>query len=326
MKKRTLGPLTLHDFAPTRDSFRDQVLRGLHAPKKSIPCKFFYDEQGSRLFDAICELEEYYPTRTELAILEASASDMARALGARPLFIELGSGSGNKTRRVLDELDDPAAYVPIDIAREHLLVSAILLLDAYAERGLEVLPVCADYTQDFELPKASRPTQNLVFYFPGSTIGNLAPDKATALLRHLRALARGPCALLLGVDLEKERATLEAAYDDGQGVTAAFNLNLLSRINRELGGTFELEHFRHRAFYDEARHRIEMQLWSTRRQAVRVAGQTIDFAEGEPIVTEHSHKFDDARVRAMAEGAGYHVERAWTDPEKLFSVQLLRSP
>ncbi|HWL85663.1 MAG TPA: L-histidine N(alpha)-methyltransferase, partial [Polyangiaceae bacterium] len=245
MKKTSIGPFTLYDYAPTReDSFRTEVLHGLAQPKKSIPCKFFYDERGSRLFDDICELEEYYPTRTELAILREYTKEIAHELGPRPLLIELGSGSGNKTRLVLDHLDDPAAYVPIDIAREHLIASAALLLDAYADRGLEVLPVCADYTKDFDIPRARRPTQNLVFYFPGSTIGNLSPEEAVRFLSHLRLLARGgPCGLLVGADLKKDRAVLEAAYNDRAGVTAAFNANVLVRINRELGGDFALDRF-----------------------------------------------------------------------------------
>ena len=326
MKTTSIGPFTLYDYAPTReDSFRTEVLRGLSQPKKTIPCKFFYDERGSRLFDDICELPEYYPTRTELSILSESTKEIAREIGPRPLLIELGSGSGNKTRLVLDYLDDPAAYVPIDIAREHLIASAALLLDAYSERGLEVLPVCADYTKDFDIPRARRPTQNLVFYFPGSTIGNLSPQEAITFLSHLRSLARGPCGLLVGADLQKDRAILEAAYNDSAGVTAAFNLNVLLRINRELGGDFALDRFRHRAFYNVAESRIEMHLVSTCNQTVHVGEVPIAFTEGESITTEHSYKFSRESMTDIAARSGFRVERVWTDRENLFSVQLLRS-
>ncbi len=327
MKTTSIGPFTLYDYAPTReDSFRTEVLRGLAKPKKSIPCKFFYDERGSRLFDDICELEEYYPTRTELSILEKYNQDIARELGARPLLIELGSGSGNKTRLVLDHLDDPAAYVPIDIAREHLISSAALLLDAYADRGLEVLPVCVDYTKNFDIPRARRPTQNLVFYFPGSTIGNLSPEEAVQFLMHLRLLARGgPCGLLVGADLRKDRAILEAAYNDRAGVTAAFNLNVLVRINRELGADFNLERFRHRAFYDAKEGRIEMHLVSTCDQTVHIGDAVISFREAESIVTEHSYKFSQESMTDIASRGGFRVDRVWTDDNRLFSVQLLRA-
>ncbi|WP_394837109.1 L-histidine N(alpha)-methyltransferase [Pendulispora rubella] len=326
MKTTSIGPFTLYDYAPTRESsFRNEVLHGLSLKKKAIPCKFFYDERGSRLFDEICELDEYYPTRTELAILRTHNRAIARELGSRPLLIELGSGSGNKTRLVLDYLDDPAAYVPIDIAREHLISSAALLLDAYADRGLEVLPVCADYTQDFDIPRARRPTQNLVFYFPGSTIGNLSPEEATRFLAHLRSLARGPCGLLVGADLKKDRSVLELAYNDGAGVTAAFNLNVLARINRELDADFVLDRFRHRAFYNEREGRIEMHLVSTCSQIVRVGDVTIPFIEGESILTEHSYKFSADDMTHIATRSGFRVDRVWTDEKSLFSVQLLRS-
>jgi len=326
MKTTSIGPFTLYDYAPTREeSFRTEILRGLALPKKTIPCKFFYDERGSRLFDDICEVDEYYPTRTELAILREYTREIAREIGPRPLLIELGSGSGNKTRLVLDYLDDPAAYVPIDIAREHLIASAALLLDAYADRGLEVLPVCADYTKDFDIPRARRPTQNLVFYFPGSTIGNLSPPEAVKFMSHMRSLARGPCGLLVGADLRKDRAVLEAAYNDRAGVTAAFNLNVLARINRELGGDFALDRFRHRAFYNAQEGRIEMHLVSTHNQTVRVGDVPISFTEGESILTEHSYKFSKENMADIASRGGFRVERVWTDPESLFSVQLLRS-
>jgi len=323
MKKvKTIGPFTLHDFGPTSESFRDEVLRGLSRMPKSIPCKFFYDTTGSRLFDDICELEEYYPTRTELSILADAGQEMRACIGPRAVLVELGAGSSIKTRMLLDHLEEPI-YIPVDIAREHLIASAALLCDAYPD--LEVIPVCADYTRDFVLPKPARDAKWLSFFFPGSTIGNLSRDEAERFLVHLRRVACGPCGVLVGVDLKKDRAVLEAAYNDKKGVTAAFNLNLLARINRELGGDFVLRNFRHRAFYNEAASRVEMHLVSTTQQTVHVGDVTFGFDEGESIVTEYSHKYSLESMREIAKAGGFSVDKVWTDPKGLFSVQLLNS-
>ncbi len=323
LQTKQIGPITLYDYAPTPESFRDEVLRGLGRQPKSIPCKFFYDERGSRLFDEICDLDEYYLTRTETAILQTFASEMAACIGPGALIVELGSGSGTKTRLLLDKLEAPVAYVPVDIAREHLIASAALLCDAYS--SLEVLPVCADYTRAMALPKPKREVAQVCFFFPGSTIGNMNPTEAMTFLSHLRTLAGRPCAVLVGVDLEKDRAVLERAYNDERGVTAAFNSNLLTRINHEIGGSFDPSRFRHRAFYNEAESRVEMHLVSTCRQVAHVGPVSVAFDEGEAILTEYSHKFSLERMRAIAEKSGFAVQRVWTDPAGLFSVQFFQS-
>ena len=314
----------LVDLAPDALRFREEVWAGLALPLKSLPCKYFYDARGSALFEAICELDEYYPTRTELAIMEHHAGAMADALGAHCLLVEYGSGSSRKTRLLLDRLRDPAGYVPIDISRAALSDSARALAGAYPH--LEVLPVCADYTAAFELPRPRRPAARRGVYFPGSTIGNFTPAQAQRFLAHMGRVAGAGGTLLIGVDLRKDRATLERAYDDAAGVTAAFNLNLLARINRELRGDFALDRFAHRAHYDERAGRIEMHLVSTEAQTVTVAGRAFAFARAETIHTENSYKYDVAQFAALAASAGLAVRAVWTDPARLFSVQCLTRP
>jgi dimethylhistidine N-methyltransferase len=306
---------------PKTERFLPEVLRGLRKPAKELPCKYFYDERGSRLFDEICELDEYYLTRTELAILDRHAPEIAGLLGPACLVIEFGSGSGLKTRLLLDALPEPAAYVPVDLAQEHLLRSADELRARYP--GLEVLPVCADFTADLELPTPRKPAARRAVYFPGSTIGNFGPRAAHRLLRRIARLCGPGGALLVGTDLQKDAAVLEPAYDDARGVTAAFNLNLLRRINRELGADFDLDAFRHRAVYNRARGRIEMHLVSLRDQAVRIGGEIFSFAEGESVRSECSYKYDLGRFRAQAAAAGLDVARVWTDERRLFAVQYL---
>jgi dimethylhistidine N-methyltransferase len=311
-----------------RNTFLHDVLTGLGQPQKSIPCKYFYDERGSALFDRITETEEYYPTRTELAIMETHVGEMAEAVGPRAALVEYGSGSSLKTRVLLDRLaadaapgDALAAYVPIDISREHLLSTADTLRAAYP--GLPVLPVAADYTADFDLPDLP-PHAKRVVYFPGSTIGNFDRAQAADFLDHAAEVAGGPegrGGLLIGVDLKKDRATLEAAYDDAEGITAAFNLNLLHRINRELGGTFDPDAFRHLAVWNEASSRIEAYLVSERDQTATVEGETFRFAEGERIHTENSHKYTVEGFARSAAEAGFALRRYWTDGGGLFSVQ-----
>jgi dimethylhistidine N-methyltransferase len=313
----------------TRAAFRDDVLTGLARPQKSIPCKYFYDERGSALFEEITRTEEYYPTRTELAIMEAEAAAMADAIGPRAVLVEYGSGSSRKTRLLLDRLADEAppdralaAYVPIDISRAHLHATADALGAAYP--GLAVLPVAADYTADFDLPPLSDARKRVV-YFPGSTVGNFDRMQAADFLRHAAEVADGGHGearggLLIGVDLVKDRATLEAAYDDAAGVTAAFNLNLLHRINRELGGTFDPDTFRHRAVWNDAERRIEAFLVSTRDQTASVDGVAFRFAEGEAVHTENSHKYTVEGFARFAAGAGFVLRQRWTDADGLFSV------
>jgi dimethylhistidine N-methyltransferase len=319
--------LAVHDDAPQRDEFRDDVLRGLSADRRTLPCKYFYDAHGAELFDRICELDEYYPTRTELGILEAHLPAIAARLGTRTMIIEFGSGSGIKTRMLLDQLDDPVAYVPIDISRAQLVETAHTLAAAYPR--LEVLPVCADYTQAIELPAPSRPVQRRVVFFPGSTIGNFEPAEAARFLADAARLVGPDGRVLIGVDRHKDVRIIERAYNDTAGVTAAFNLNLLTRINRELGADFDVDRFSHRAVYSSAARRIEMQLTSGAEQIVQIAaadGSTaaFHFAEGDVIVTEHSYKYTERDFRTLAARASLQPDGMWSDPAKLFSVYLLR--
>jgi dimethylhistidine N-methyltransferase len=314
-------PLALHDHSPDVSQFRREVWTGLSFPQKALPCKYFYDERGSALFESICELPEYYPTRTELSIMEAHAAAMAALLGDRCLLVEYGSGSSRKTRLLLDQLRNAAGYVPIDISRAALTESARALAAGYP--NLEVLPVCADYTESFELPRSRVAPERRGVYFPGSTIGNFTPPQAQRFLARMARVAGSRGALLVGVDLKKDRATLERAYDDRAGVTAAFNHNLLVRINRELDGDFDLARFRHQARWNDRAGRIEMHLVSTVAQIVRVAGRPFWFNAGDTIHTENSYKYDLANFAALAAGVGLAVREVWTDDTRRFSVQYL---
>ncbi len=303
--------------APERDAFRRDVLGGLAGTPKSIPSKYFYDELGSQLFDAITETEEYYPTRTEQAIMDASVGEMAELVGPRAILIEYGSGSSLKTRTLLDALSDLAAYVPIDISGDHLMSTAETLREAYPD--LTVAPVAADYTGDFRLP-ALPPARKHVVYFPGSTIGNFSEGQAAVFLQHAAEVAGPGGGLLIGIDLIKDRATLEAAYDDAAGVTAEFNLNLLDRINRELDATFDRDGFRHHAIWNEDEHRIETYLVSQREQMATVSGIPFRFDAGEMIHTENSYKYTVDGFAASAAASGFTLRRAWTDSDGLFAV------
>ena len=310
------------DFSPDEAIMLGDVLHGLALPRKNIPSLYFYDQRGSELFDAITALPEYYPTRTEISILEAHGAAMAAALGPGVRLIELGSGSATKTELLLARLEAPAAYVPVEISREHLLASAARIAADFP--GLEVLPVSADFTEPFDLPAAKQHVvRRNVAFFPGSTIGNFPRAMAADLLRATRRQVGAGGAMLIGVDLKKDPAVLERAYNDAAGVTAEFNLNLLVRLNRELGADFDVAAFRHDAVWDEAHSRIEMRLVSMVRQAVEIAGRRFPFAAGEILVTEYSHKYSLEAFRALAEASGFAVAQVWTDPERLFSVQLL---
>ncbi len=308
------------DLAPKVETFRDAVIRGLTSRRKSLPAKFFYDVEGSALFDRITALPEYYPTRTEIGILERCGPEIAAVLGPGVQLVELGSGSSVKVRLLLDRLAGPAGYVGIDISREHLRAACDRLAAEYP--GLEVLALCADYMAELVVPPPSTGTRRRVAFFPGSTIGNLDPEEAQGFLARWRPELAGG-GMLVGVDLKKAEATLDAAYNDAAGVTAAFNLNILARINRELGGTFDLSAFAHRAFYNGAEGRIEMHLVSTRPQIVSAAGRRFSFAEGETIHTENSYKFTVPEFQRLARGAGYRPERVWTDPDGFFSLHWL---
>jgi len=296
------------------------VLRGLRQSRKQLPCKFFYDRIGSQLFDRICELPEYYLTRTELGILQSNVNEMARAAEEQCLLVEYGSGSSLKTRLLLEHLHNPAAYVPLDISREHLLDAAGRLSALFP--ALRVLPVCADYTRAFDLPRCEGASRTVV-YFPGSTIGNFDPHEARAFLRSAAERCGPGGGLLIGVDLKKDPAVLHAAYNDAAGLTAAFNLNLLTRINRELDGTFEINRFAHYAFYNPRLGRIEMHLVSRAAQTVSVANHRFVFREGETIFTESSYKYTPDEFQSLATAGGWAVEKVWTDAQRAFSVQYL---
>jgi dimethylhistidine N-methyltransferase len=313
------------DLAPEPDDFLAEVKRGLSQQPKTLPCKFFYDERGSALFDAICEQPEYYPTRTEIALLEAIADDLARHIGPHAHLIEYGCGSVKKVRPLLDALEEPAAYVAVDISREHLLGAARLLAEDYPD--LDVHAVCADFTKPFEVrPPVDRPDARRVGFFPGSTLGNFQPDDARRFLSNAVKVLGSGGAMVIGIDLKKDTAILDAAYNDSQGVTASFNLNLLRRINEELGANFDVGQFRHRAHYNADAGRVEMHLYSMAAQDVRVDGATFRFAEGESIHTENSHKYSVEDFRALARGAGFEPVEVWTDAERLFSIHYMTIP
>lgn len=309
----------LLDIAPAADDLLAEALAGLTAPEKSLPCKYLYDDLGSWLFEQICELPEYYLTRAELAITRAHAAEMAAVCGLGVAFIELGSGSSLKTRLLLHQLRSPVAYIPLDISRVHLLTSAESL--AFEFPRLPIFPVCADFTRP--LPDLQLGADRTILYFPGSTIGSYTETEAIALLRNLVAHTGDTGGLLVGIDLAKDPETLERAYNDARGVTAAFNLNVLVRLNRELGADFDLDAFHHRATFNPDAHRVEMHLVSRRRQTVRLGPSTLEFADGESIRTEYSHKWTLEQFSALAAAAGLRVRQAWTDPEASFSVQYL---
>jgi dimethylhistidine N-methyltransferase len=300
-----------------RAAFLQDVLAGLSKPQKDLPCKYFYDELGSKLFEQICELDEYYLTRADLEITTKYGADMAGFLGRRCLLIEFGSGSSLKTRLLLNDLQECAGYVPVDLSRDSLARAASSLSRAYP--NLEILPVCADFTGPFDLPApAAKPSRRAV-YFPGSTIGNLHPDRARVFLAGLARLVGRKGGLLIGIDLKKDPALLEAAYDDGRGVTAKFNLNLLARINRELGANFDLERFRHRAVYNAEVGRVEMHLVSVGDQTVLIEGRGFALKDGETIWTESSYKYDLDRFKEMAASSGFESRQVWTDERGWFA-------
>jgi dimethylhistidine N-methyltransferase len=300
--------------------FAQDMIKALASRPRSISPKYFYDAQGSRLFDRICELPEYYPTRTELGILADNAGEIASHIGPRAEIVEFGAGSLRKVRLLLDAMDEPARYLPIDISGEHLSHCAAALQQDYPR--LEVRPVVADYTQRMLLPAPAPGTGRRVGFFPGSTIGNFTPTEALHFLRLARQVLHGG-ALLVGADLVKDPAVLHAAYNDAEGLTAAFNLNLLARANRELGTRFLLEQFAHGAFYNAPHQRVEMHLVSRRRQTVEVCGQAYEIGEGETLHTESSHKFTVEGFRALAARAGFRPGPAWIDAGRLFSVHWL---
>ena len=296
-----------------------EILAGLNLPQKMVSPKYFYDKRGSQLFDQITHLPEYYPTETELGIMLDNMTEVVAFIGKRASLIEFGSGSSRKTRALLDHLQEPAVYVPVDISEDHLLASADKIRAEHP--GLEVLPVIADFTHPFTLPNPTMmPLRNIV-YFPGSTIGNFTHAEAHELLNVMYQEAGQDGALLIGVDLQKDPAIIELAYNDNAGVTAEFNLNMLSHLNREFGFDFDVDAFTHSARYDADEGRIEMRLLSLKDQLVTTGDKRVDLAAGESILTEYSHKYTLEGFAAMAARAGFSVERVWTDAQQLFSVQ-----
>lgn len=309
-----------HDLAPGEASFRDAVLTGLSGRQKSIPCRFLYDARGSELFEIICDLPEYYLTRAETRILEDNAAEIASLVGPEGQLVEFGSGASRKVRILLEALERPAAYVALDISREMLRTAADALAADFPD--LPIVAVCADYMRPLDLPPLPKARGRLGF-FPGSTIGNFTRVEAVDFLRGcLKVVGQGG-AMLVGVDLRKDPELLRRAYNDRAGVTAAFTLNLLERINRELGGDFDLARFAHEAIYDEAAGRIEIYIRSLADQIVTVSGRAIRFSEGERIHTEDSCKYTVEEFHQLAARAGFRPKRTWTDRERLFSVHLL---
>jgi dimethylhistidine N-methyltransferase len=301
--------------------FAEEILHGFRQEPKRIPSKYFYDVRGAELFEEICTLEEYYPTRTEIGILEKHLAEMAQQIGPHARIIEFGSGEGIKTKLLIEHLDRPSVYIPIDISREQLEVTASILRQAHP--GLEVLPLAQDYTAPIELPKASSAFNRTVVFFPGSTLGNFERKEAADFLRMIAGLIRETGKLLIGVDLVKDRSTLERAYNDSKGVTAEFNLHLIERLRDELETVIEPTDFAHYAFFNEAESRIEMHLIAKRAFEVIIAGHQISIREAEHIITEFSHKFTLASFEALAARAGLRIEHVWQDEKKYFAEILL---
>lgn len=309
--------MTRLQSSTTLDSqFRADVLDGLARPQKELPPKYFYDEAGSRLFNQITELPEYYPTRTELGIMAEHAEAMAKRCGRDCLLIEFGAGSMEKTRLLLNQLDQPAAFVPVDVSGDYLGEAAESLAADYPD--LQIIPAVADFTESLSLPDI--PASRLVVYFPGSTLGNFDPTEAKSLLRRIAWQVGPGGGLLLGVDLRKEESVLERAYNDEAGVTAAFNLNLLARANRELGADFDLDAFGHLAFYNREQSRIEMHLVSLTEQEAQVDSTTFAFRKGETIHTENSYKFEVAELADQASQCGWRLDESWTDAKQYFAM------
>jgi len=304
------------------DSLQVAALQGLSSKGKTLPAALFYDAIGARIFEEICKVPEYYPTRTEISILEQYAPTLASQVGSDAALIEYGSGSGEKVQYLLDHLASPAAYIPVDVSREQLLEVAAERSVQYPE--LPILPICADYTEPFDFPSFPNESRRIAF-FPGSTIGNFHPNEAVAFLKQVRQTVRQEGKMILGVDRRKDPSILNAAYNDEAGLTAAFNLNILAHLNRELDATFNLSHFRHIAFFNAKTSRIEMHLESLISHQIMIAGRLIDFKEGERIHTECSYKYDEERLTELVEASGFQIDVLYTDTREWFWIALLSS-
>jgi dimethylhistidine N-methyltransferase len=321
-QRRTQLSLAKHSSRNTHNEvdsdFLEDVIWGLNQTPKQLSCKYFYDERGSQLFEDICELDEYYVTRAELSILDDHVAEMAYQIGPGVMLVEFGSGSSVKTSKLLDALDDPVAYVPIDISAEHLFKASKRLEKRYPD--IEILPVVADFTSGFKLPVSRNPASHAAVYFPGSTIGNFPPAQAQWLLTRFAEVLGPQGGLLIGIDLQKDPAIIEAAYDDERGVTAEFNLNILRRINRELDGEFVLDNYFHQAVYNQEMGRLEMYLVSQDDASVRVGNHVFEFASQERILTEYSHKYTINGFAKLAAAAQFSLHKYWTDPREFFAV------
>jgi len=318
----TANPLTAIQPAagapPATSDLLSDVMVGLSSNPRTLPCKYFYDERGAALFQKICELPEYYITRTELDILDRHRDEIASQLGPNVELIGLGTGAGTKTRILIEALEKPAAYLPVDISEKQLRKSSALFRKIFP--NLEILPVCADYLQPVVLPSPRHKAARNVVYFPGSTIGNFEPNEALEFLQRIANVSGRGGGLLIGVDLQKDQNVIEAAYNDSAGVTAQFNLNLLARINREIGADFDLSRWRHRAIYHSEAGRIEMYLISATSQTVRIQDREFHFGADERILTEHSYKHTPEGFIALANQAGFDFVKLWTDDARLFGI------
>ena len=311
----------LIDLEDQRRKLREEVIAGLSASPKRLPCKLFYDQRGSELFNEICELDEYYLTRAELQIMQRYAAEIGRQLGDRVRLVEYGSGSSTKTRILLDHLQSPIAYVPVDISRQHLLDTANELQQDYP--AIEVLPVVADFTKPVALPTPAAPISHTAVYFPGSTIGNFEPGDAQSLLENIAAQCGPGGGLVIGIDLIKDVDVLERAYDDRAGVTSEFNLNLLRRIRNELGAKIDLDAYEHHSFYNQALARIEIYIRSRKDQTIEVGGRQFALNSGERIHTEYSHKYTIEGFASLADSAGFELRKSWLDDQGYFAVLYL---
>jgi len=320
MSAPAMASLRFDDHQPTLSNLHDEVINGLKQCPRAIQPKFFYDETGSRLFDAICETPEYYPTRTEIAILTNNINEISAHIGPDCLLIEPGSGSSHKVRVLLEAIR-PHTYMPIDISGDYLLTVAKELVIEYPE--INVHASCIDYTAPINLPAYPEKLRRVAFY-PGSSIGNFKPHQAVSFLSNIATLVGPDGGLLIGVDLKKDPAILNAAYNDAAGITADFNLNILKRINRELDANFNTQLFGHRAFYNADKGRIEMHLVSKTDQSAHINDQRYNFTAGENIHTENSYKYSINEFQALASQAGFEPVKVWTDPAQLFSVHYFR--
>ena len=305
----------------TKTDILTEVLNGLSKSPKMLPSKLFYDKKGSKLFDEICELEEYYPTRTEIQIMQNNSIEMGELLGEGTMLIELGSGNSQKIKLLLDHIPGLAGYIPVDISSEYLISSSKILKEEYPH--ISIFPLVADYTKYFELPLIDKPYDHRAVYFPGSTIGNFTINEAKEFLNRIADIAGKNGGLIIGVDLKKDKQIIEDAYNDKKGITTAFNLNILNHINEKLNSDFDLNKFKHYAFFDEEKSRIEMHLISTEEQTVKISNTSFSFNKDEHITTEYSYKYTLEDFEEIASDK-FELKRVWTDDYKLFSIQYLK--